>query len=1173
MLPAQSFDTDYELKDRYLREDGRVFLTGIQALTRLPIMQARLDRAAGLNTAGFISGYRGSPLGGYDQELTRSKEFLDQHNILFRAGLNEDLAATAVWGTQQLDIFEGAKYDGVFGMWYGKGPGVDRSGDVFRHANAFGTSKHGGVLALAGDDHGVQSSTIAHQSDHVFMGYGMPIFQPSNVAEFLELGLAGFALSRFAGCWVGFKTVTEVVESSASVEINPIAPRFIIPEDVVIPPRGLNFDPTLRWPQERWDLETLQQQLRLDAARAFARANKIDKVVMTAERPRIGIITTGKAYQDVLHALKELRIEKADAERIGLTIYKVGMSWPLEPTGIREFAKGLKEIIVIEEKRSIVERQVKDILYHEPEGQRPLVIGKKDERDQEKLSPLGELNPRKVASLIMERIRGGEVGNDMDAKFKRILQPPPETRINAAPVNRSPYFCSGCPHNTSTKVPEGSHAMGGIGCHIMSLMMDRKTDLFTHMGAEGVNWTGMEPFTDVNHIFQNLGDGTYEHSGILAVRAAIQAKSNITYKILYNDAVAMTGGQPIMGQMTVKGIYEQLKAEGVARIAIVSENDPAEAARHYHLDEDRWQQLSFHHRDDMEYVQRMFRETPGVTSIIYDQTCAAEKRRRRKRGLMEDPPVRVFVNDLVCEGCGDCSVQSNCVSVEPLTTELGIKRKINQSACNKDLSCVKGFCPSFVTVHGGAVRQPDPRRFASEEADLMKDLPAPTLQPSPEPHYNILVGGIGGTGVVTIGALISMAAHLEGKGVTGLDFTGLAQKNGAVISHIRIADTPAGLDAVRIGELSADLLLGCDMVVAGGLDALTRCDRGRTWALVNTHETPTADFTLNTNTVLPVDLTTGAIKRSIGEDRTTLVDVTSYAFALFGDAIASNLMLLGHAYQQGYIPLSVESIERAITLNGVSVKQNLRSFRWGRLLAHDPEAVKERAFAEKFEADPIAETFEDKLARRIEHLTGYQNAAYAQRYENLVNKAKTLDESLGRHELTEAVLKNYFKLLAYKDEYEVARLYTDGRFRQKLRSEFAGDYKLELLMAPPLLAKKDTHTGLRKKRAFNGRFVFPFLGILAKGKALRGTWADPFGYQEERRFERALIAKYEATLDALFSSLGAGNYQKAVEIANLPDRIRGFGHIKEENRTSVEEEWDVKLRQFQNPDDTKLAAE
>lgn len=1044
MLPAPSINTDYELRDRYLKQNGRIFLTGIQALTRLPIMQAMRDRAAGLNTGGFVSGYRGSPLGGYDQELVRSKEYLEQYNIHFKNGLNEDLAATAVWGTQQIDLFEGAKVDGVFGIWYGKGPGVDRSGDAFRHANAFGTSRNGGVLAVAGDDHGVQSSTIAHQSDHVFMGHAMPILSPSNVSEILELGLAGFALSRFAGCWVGFKTVTEVVESAASVEIDQILKQFVTPEDFTMPPRGLNFDPTLKWPEERRELEVLQQSLRLDAARAWVRANGLDRVVLRCEKPRIGIITTGKAYQDVLHALKELRIDRAEVERIGISIYKVGMSWPLEPEGIKHFADGLEEIIVVEEKRSIIERQVKDILYHQPEGRRPLVIGKTDETGRAGLTILGELSPRHVASVIMDRVRKGPVGESMDDKFIRILGDAPELSTIAAPVVRAPYFCSGCPHNTSTRVPEGSHALGGIGCHIMALSMDRNTSHFTHMGAEGANWIGLSEFTEVQHVFQNLGDGTYEHSGILAIRAAVHAGVNITYKILYNDAVAMTGGQPIAGQLTIPAIVNQVRAEGVNHIAIISENDPKTGLRHYHMSDAAWPDLTFHHRDDLDTVQRQFRDYEGVSLIVYDQTCAAEKRRRRKRGLMEDPAIRVFINDVVCEGCGDCSAKSNCVSIEPLETDLGIKRIINQSSCNKDISCVKGFCPSFVTIHGGAVRKPDPRRFDDEELTLMAQLPTPERIEGQEAHYNILIGGIGGTGVVTVGALISMAAHLENKGVSTLDFTGLAQKNGAVISHVRIAETPDGLDAVRIGELSADLLLGCDMVVAGSLDALTRCDTGRTHAVINTHETPTADFTLDTTVRLPAAATKRAIRTRMGDDLCDFINITSLASNLFGDAIATNLMLLGYAWQKGLIPLSGASIERAIELNQVAVKQNVKSFRWGRLLAHDPDAVHRRAFEDKVEALPIARSQDERDTRRVAFLTGYQNKAYAERYTRLVARVKAAEEGVhaGSTDLTEAVSETWFRLLAYKDEYEVARAYSDPGFMRKVRSEFAGDFKL-----------------------------------------------------------------------------------------------------------------------------------
>ncbi len=1175
MLPASSINTEYELRDRYLKQNGRVFLTGIQALTRLPIMQAMRDRAAGLNTAGFVSGYRGSPLGGYDQEMVRSREYLEQYDIHFKNGLNEDLAATAVWGTQQLDLLDGARKDGVFGIWYGKGPGVDRSGDAFRHANAFGTSRYGGVLAVAGDDHGVQSSTIAHQSDHVFMGHAMPILSPSNVAEILELGLAGFALSRYAGCWVGFKTVTEVVESAASVEVDQILKHFVTPEDFVMPPRGLNFDPKLKWPEERRELEVLQQSHRLDAVRAWARANGLDRVVLGCEKPRIGIITTGKAYQDVLHALKELRIDQAEVERIGISIYKVGMSWPLEPEGIKHFADGLEEIIVVEEKRSIVERQVKDILYHQPEGRRPLVIGKTDETGRAGLSILGELSPRHVASVLMDRIRKGPVGKDMDDRFIRILREAPELNTVAAPVTRAPYFCSGCPHNTSTRVPEGSKAMGGIGCHIMALSMDRDTCLFTHMGAEGANWIGLSEFTDVPHVFQNLGDGTYEHSGILAIRATVHANVNITYKILYNDAVAMTGGQPIAGQLTIPAIVNQVRAEGVKHIAIVSENDPKIGLKHYHLEGAAWPELSFHHRDDLDSVQKQFREYKGVSLIVYDQTCAAEKRRRRKRGLMEDPAIRVFINDVVCEGCGDCSAKSNCVSIEPLETDLGIKRKINQSSCNKDISCVKGFCPSFITVHGGAVRKPDPRRFDDEETSLMARLPEPDFIEGQEAHYNILVGGIGGTGVVTVGALISMAAHLESKGVSTLDFTGLAQKNGAVISHIRIADTPSGLDAVRIGELSADLLLGCDMVVAGSLDALTRCDAGRTHAIINTHETPTADFTLDTNVTLPAAATKRAIRTRMGDGLCDFLDVTSLATNLFGDAIATNLMLLGYAFQKGFIPLSGASIERAIELNQVAVQQNLKSFRWGRLLAHDPDAVLRRANEDKVEVLPIAQSRDEQDTRRVAFLTDYQNRANAKRYEHLVARVKAAEEGARARstDLTDTVAESYFRLLAYKDEYEVARAWSDPALMRKVRSEFAGDFKLKFHMAPPLLAGKDKSTGHATKRELPGSIMVPLLKTMAKGRRLRGTFLDPFGYQVERQLERRLITDFERTVDKLLEKLSGDNLDFAVAIAALPQKIKGFGHIKMKNYEVVKPEWDSHLISWEKNETVSIAAE
>lgn len=1174
MLPNQDFNTDYELDDRYLKETGRVFLTGIQALARLPLMQARRDRAMGLNTAGFISGYRGSPLGGYDQELTRARKILLEHNVQFQPGLNENLAATAVWGTQQLAQFQGAKHDGVFGIWYGKGPGVDQASDAFRHANAFGTSKYGGVLALAGDDHGIQSSTIAHQSDQVFLGFGMPTLNPSSVAEFLELGMLGFALSRFCGLWIGFKTVTEVVESASSVSIHPMTDPFIIPDNVEMPPQGLNFDPTLRWPEERRELEVISNHLRVEAARKFAQVNKIDRITVRAEKPRLGIITTGKAYQDVLHALKELRIHEREIEEIGITIYKVGMSWPIEPKGLLEFVKDLDEVIIVEEKRAIMERQIKALLYQQSDRYRPTIIGKTDEEDRPCLPSYGELTPRMVASVIMNRIRKSAIGNDMDDKFIRILNEPPEDRIKAAPISRVPYFCSGCPHNTSTKTPEGSDAMGGIGCHIMALTMDRAKG-FTHMGAEGTNWIGISPFIEADHIFQNLGDGTYEHSGLLAIRAAVSAGVNITYKILYNDAVAMTGGQPIASQLTVAAIAEQVRAEGIDKICIMSEETKAHAPHTFNFDGKIFPGLSFAHRDDLDEVQREFRTFKGVSLIIYVQTCAAEKRRRRKRGLLEDPQKRVFINDLVCDDCGDCSEQSNCVSIEPLKTELGVKRKINQSSCNKDFSCVKGFCPSFVTVNGGNLRKPDPKRFDDEEADLLTRLPKPDIKEGPEVHYNILVAGIGGTGVVTVGALLSMAAHLEGKGVSTLDFTGLAQKNGAVISHVRIAETPELLDAVRIGELSADLLLGCDMVVAGSIDALTRCDKGRTWAVINTHETPTAHFTMDTSNVLPVDATIHAVQTSIGRDRSNFLEVTSIATNLFGDAIATNLMIMGYAYQKGLIPVNGDAIEQAITLNGVSVAQNIKSFRWGRLLAHDRDAVMKRAFADKHESEPLSETLDEMIARRAKYLTAYQGKSLANRYLKLVEHARVAEQDIDTTStaLTENVARSYFKVLAYKDEYEVARLYTDKPYLEKLKSEFEGTFKLNFHMAPPILAKTNKISGERQKRQLPGSIIWPLLHMMRHGKILRGTPLDPFGYQQDRQMERRLIGEYEGLIHDVLSNLTSPNLTQAIALANLPQKIKGFGHIKMANYKTTRTEWGDLLDKFHHTETIRVAAE
>ena len=1150
MPHSQIFDQDYELLDRYKRHEGRVYLTGTQALVRLPLMQRHLDDIAGLNTAGFISGYRGSPLAAYDRELLRAKHLLSEQNIVFQPGLNEDLAATAVWGSQQLEVFPRAKYDGVFGIWYGKGPGVDRSGDVLRHANAFGTSKYGGVLAIAGDDHAAQSSTISHQSDHVFMGVMMPILNPASVSEYLQFGLAGIAMSRFTGCWIGFKAITETVESSASVELRPDAYRFVVPEDGTyeMPPRhSLNFDPSLRWPEERHELERLVQRYRARAAWAFSRANKLDQIVLDSPSARIGIITTGKAYHDTMQALKDLGIDKRTASRIGLRICKVGMTWPLCPDTMRDFVRGLNEIIVIEEKREVMEPQIKWQLFNRPADRRPVIIGKEDEEGQIWLPCDDELSPRMIARLLASRLRLHHLEGDIDealaAYEARKSAPPPA----AAPDARIPYYCSGCPHNTSTRVPEGSTAIGGIGCHIMALSMNRDTVLFSHMGGEGANWVGIAPFTEKKHVFQNLGDGTYEHSGVLAIRQAVHAGVNITYKILYNDAVAMTGGQAIDTNITVPSIATQLLGEGVQQVFVVTDDSREDAEARYRLHGGLPGGVPLHHRDELESVQRKVRDIPGVTALIYDQTCAAEKRRRRKRGEMPDPPKRVIINDLVCEGCGDCSEQSNCISIEPLETEFGRKRQINQSSCNKDFSCVKGFCPSFVTVEGGELIKPDTSKLAEVAAAHASQLSDPTLPNVSDATFNILITGIGGTGVVTVGQIVGMAAHLEGKGVTGLDFTGLAQKNGAVVSHVKIGDTPSEMHAVRVGKGEAHLLLGCDMVVAGSLDVLARSARGRTQAIINTHVAPTAAFTLDTESPLPGRATQAAITGIVGSDATDFIDATDLATRLFGDSIAANMMMLGFAFQRGLVPVHGETIEQAIKLNGVAPDMNILAFQWGRLLAVHPNLADE-VLVDDEPTPQVAQDLRTIVNRRLRFLKDYQNLKLAKRYRNFVTKVRRLEERAipGSDLLATAVAKTYFKLLAYKDEYEVARLYTEGSFEKKLKKTFTGNYKLKFHMAPPIFGETDAITGRPKKRQMPRWLIWPTFRLLAKLKFLRGTPFDIFGFTAERRLERQLIRDYENTIKSILDHLTPDKHTLAIEIATNAAYIKGFGPVKEE---------------------------
>jgi indolepyruvate ferredoxin oxidoreductase len=1128
------------LEDKYTVQSGRVYLSGLQALVRLPIMQRERDCAAGLSTAGFISGYRGSPLGGYDNALWQARNQLERHDIRFKPGLNEDLAATAVWGSQQVGLFPGATVDGVFGIWYGKGPGVDRSVDVLRHANWAGTSPLGGVLAISGDDHGALSSTTAYQCEQVFEAAMMPLLNPATVQEFLDFGLFGFALSRFSGCWIGFKATSETVESSASVHVDPQRIAVAIPTDFEPPPGGLH----IRWPRASMDWAVEQERRlhgpKLAAVRAFARANGIDRVVMDSPRPRLGIIATGKGYLDLRQALSELGITEPMAAALGLRVYKVGLSWPLEPAGALAFADGLQDVLVVEEKRGFIEHQLVHLLYNADASRRPSVVGKTDETGAPLLPSTGELTPAMVARVVVARLQRLGEGSQFEERLARLECFEQVVAGQVTKLQRTPFFCSGCPHNTSTRVPEGSRAMAGIGCHSMALFMpDRQTATLTHMGGEGVNWIGQAPFTTERHVFQNLGDGTYSHSGLMAMRAAAAAGVNITYKVLYNDAVAMTGGQPVEGGFSVAQIAHQILAEGARRVVVVAE----EPDRH-HGNGAFPRGVDIRHRDELDAVQRELREVPGLTALIYDQTCAAEKRRRRKRGLYPDPAEGVFINETVCEGCGDCSEQSNCISIVPVETEFGRKRQIDQSNCNKDFSCLKGFCPSFVTVRGGTPRRLSEGMAASDE--LFATLPAPAL-PALDRPYGILITGIGGTGVITLGALLGMAAHLEGKGCTVLDVTGLAQKNGAVTSHVRLAPRPEDLHAVRVAAGGANLLLGCDLVVAASAATLSRIEPGVTRAVINSHMQPTAAFIFNPDIDFDTAATLKLIATAAGEARTDVIDGTGLASTLIGDSIAANLFMLGYAFQKGVVPLGLAAIERAIELNGVAVQSNKRAFGFGRLAAHDRarvEALVRAARPDQSEPQSLAALVEHRAA----FLPEYQDAAYAQRYRDLVAAVEAAERSRprGRHGLAEAVAHNLFKLMAYKDEYEVARLYTDGAFHEKLQRQFEGDFTLQYHLAPPLLARRDPVTGVPRKRAF-GPWMAHVCRLLARLRWLRGTAFDPFGHTAERRMERRLVADYETIVRELASVLDPGNHALAVEIASLPAQIRGFGHIKQRN--------------------------
>ncbi|MBR1233715.1 indolepyruvate ferredoxin oxidoreductase family protein [Bradyrhizobium sp. AUGA SZCCT0182] len=1124
------------LDQKYTQGSGHIFLTGIQALVRLPMAQIRRDRAAGLNTAGFISGYRGSPLGGYDQQLFAARKHLEQYNIKFQPGVNEDLAATAVWGSQQLNLSPGANYDGVVGIWYGKGPGVDRCGDVFRHGNAAGSAKNGGVLVLAGDDHGAKSSTVPHQSDHAFMSALMPYLYPSSIHEMIEMGLLGIAMSRYSGCWVGMKVITETVETTAEIDLTDEMTPFVIPTDFELPEGGLN----LRWPDDRFAQDRRLQDYKGFAAIAFARANKVNRVTMDSPNARYGIMASGKSYEDIRQALRELGITPEIAAKIGLRLYKIGMPWPLEPEGVRQFAVGLEEIFIIEERREIVENQVKQELFNWRDDVRPRIIGKMDDHDKRFLPFAEELSVASLASSLTERLLRLNLNPEIAAQLRAKadwFNGRQATQMQAvAPITRTPYFCSGCPHNTSTKVPEGSRAFAGIGCHFMALWMDRSTETFTHMGGEGVPWVGVAPFTKEEHVFANLGDGTYFHSGSLAIRQAVASGANITYKILYNDATAMTGGQHVDGELSPQQITFQLHAEGIREIYVVSENPDAYPASEIAPG------VKTAHRDELDTVQKTLRKVKGASAIVFVQTCAAEKRRRRKRGTLEDPARRVMINPAVCEGCGDCSVQSNCISVEPLETELGRKRTINQSTCNKDYSCLKGFCPSFVTIDGGKMR----KRAAAGVGDI-GELPEPASRPALDRPYNVAVGGVGGTGVLTIGALLGMAAHIEGKASMILDMSGLAQKGGAVLSHVRLSEHTADVTCSRIVTGTADLVLAADEVVAVSKETITLCESGRTTGIINTHLIPIADFILNRDFNFQARKVNHVLETALRKD-SSFFDFTKPAEMLLGDSIATNMMMMGFAYQKGLLPLSAKAIEQAIEVNGVAIKLNIQAFQLGRLAAHDPAKLIAMMKDQDGSVAPKtldAMSLEEIIAHRSNLLTEYQDAKLAARYQALVKKVRDAAIDGGYDEaLPRAVAINYAKLLAYKDEYEVARLYTDGRFEKQLRDQFEGDFKFSFNLAPPILGGGLDALGRPKKRAF-GAWMMPVFRMLAKMKGLRGTAFDFFGHSADRKLERDLIAGYEKDVATVLGLLSPLTLDIAVEILSLPDRIRGYGPVKE----------------------------
>ena len=1120
---------EIKLDDKYKLENGIRFLTGSQALVRLPLVQIRKDKRKKLKTACYISGYRGSPLGGYDQQILKNFDYLKANNIHFQPGINEELAATSLWGTQQSNLRGEGKFDGVFGIWYGKGPGVDRAGDALKHVNLAGTSKNGGVLALMGDDHICESSTTSHQSEFAMVDAMIPFFNPSGVQEILDYGLYGIHLSRQCGCWIGIKCVHDNVSSGATVDLNEN--RFSIKNvaDEILPEDGLN----IRLNDTPQAKEHRLHYYKIKVVKEFCKINKLNKFIYNFPNSKIGIISTGKSYLDTKEALEKIGIDENLAKQIGIKFLKIAMPWPLENSIIEEFSKGLEKIIVVEEKRSLIETQIKEILFNANKNTK--IVGKLDEQNNDLFLSSGSLDPGEIAIKLYQHIKQFHSSDKIQKKV-HIINSLVKKNNNLLNIKRTPYFCSGCPHNTSTKIPENSRAITGISCAYLVQNMERNNEGFTQMGAEGASWVGESVFSNTEHVFQNMGDGTYIHSGILSIRHAVAAKTKMTFKILYNDAVALTGGQALDGLPTVAQMSRQLESEGVKEIAIITDQ-PSK----YQSNEKFSINSKVYHRKEIINVQIKLSQINETTAIIYDQTCAAEKRRRIKKSLLPEPNKKIFINEKVCEGCGDCGIQSNCISIVPVETEYGRKRQIDQSNCNKDYSCVDGFCPSFVSIVGDVKLK---KNIDNSLMDRINSNISEPILPEIKQSYGIMIAGIGGTGVVTIGAILATAAQIDGKGSGVLDMTGLAQKGGAVKSFLKIFNDPKEINTIRLSYGDTNLLMGFDLLVANEDEVLKTLDKQKTKSIINSDEIMTGEFTRDKNFFLPFDKMKENLINILGKNNIDFIPSNTIANKILGDSILSNMFIVGNAYQSGLIPVKANAIEQAIKLNGVSIEENINAFRLGRYSKNTKQEILNLIY----EKEKIINDFDEKFIDRYNFLIEYQNKKYADKYKELVDYVKKYEENINVDvkNFSNAVAINYFKLMSYKDEYEVARLYSNNEFINKINETFEGNFKINFHLAPPIFYKKDKVTGNPLKMTF-GSWTMNLFKFISKFKFLRGTYFDLFGYFEERKIERFLINKYKNLIQEICPKLTIDNYSLAVEIASIPDQIRGFGYIKKKN--------------------------